>query len=102
MRNLDQRITLVMFLRCFIQHPLALIFLTKKRWCTPFIASKFAQIVLQDNKTWTLMDNMARPPSQLRVRRTHSLFPVVLPHRESDVLSFCFRVSSRPDRQAPR
>ncbi|KAK0216237.1 hypothetical protein IW262DRAFT_1299477 [Armillaria fumosa] len=56
MHNLDQRITLVMFLRVLHStspHPHFL----PKDWCTPSMASKFAQIVLPDTKTWTFRDN---------------------------------------------
>ncbi len=62
MRNLDQRITLVMFLQVLLSTSPRPHFLSKKSWCTPCIASKFAQIVLQDNKTWTVMDNNGPGP----------------------------------------
>ncbi len=55
MRSLDQRITLVTFLRVLnstCPHPCFL----PKDWCTPFMASKFVQIAFQ-NKTQTLQDN---------------------------------------------
>ncbi len=55
MCNPDQCITLVTFLRVLRStspHPRFL----PEDWCTPSMASNFAQIALQDTKTWTPED----------------------------------------------
>ncbi|SJL16736.1 uncharacterized protein ARMOST_20265 [Armillaria ostoyae] len=55
MRNLDQRITLVTFLWVLHSTSPRPCFLPED-WCTPSMASNFAQIALQDTKTWTSED----------------------------------------------
>ncbi len=89
MRILDQRITLVTFLRVLHSTSPRPRFLPED-WCTPSMASNFSKLLLRPGHP------------RRRIIRTHSLFLVVPPRRESDFLSFCFWVSSRPDRQAPR
>ncbi|KAK0216241.1 hypothetical protein IW262DRAFT_1299481 [Armillaria fumosa] len=60
MPNLDQCITLVTFLRVLRSTSPRPRFLPEN-WCTPSMASKFAQNVLPDTKIWTLRDSGPGP-----------------------------------------